>query len=605
MYYIGVDVGTGSVRAALVGTSAQVLAQATVPIKTWRFASDSRLYEQSGQQIWDAIAHCVRTVVQEANVAASDVHGIGFDATCSLVVVRKDGSPVCVTPSHLPQDDQCNIILWADHRAEAEAQLINQTGHKVLNYVGGTMSLEMETPKILWLKKHWPAALFDQCEFFDLPDYLTFRATQSRARSFCSLVCKCGFIPPGTDGSTIGWQSDFLDQIGLGSLGPSYDALGGIPGQTGMVLTAGMPVGAGLAEAAAHDLGLMPHTPVGSGVIDAYAGWVGTVAASSRSEAATSPTPRLADAATRLIAIAGTSTCYCIQSDKGIAVPGVWGPYKNAIFPGMWMNEGGQSSTGQLIDMILETHPAYAALQAEAQERHVSPFSLLEETLATLMTEQGLPCASPSSYAFLVRHMHMYPDFYGNRSPLADASLRGMMGGLTLDRSRADLARKYVLTLEAIALQTRQIIEAMNQRGHRIEAIYLSGGGQARNLIYAQLIADVCGVRVQMPRHASASVVVGAAILGRLAAAVTRDRAGETRANDAVLPSQAEAEACAPLYAHTLWDLMAQTTNSGDMIFPTEDRQTLALFQAKYRIFLESIDLQRRWAKDMDHIHAN
>ena len=173
------------------------------------------------------------------------------------------------------------MILWADHRAEDEARLINAVHHKVLEYVGGTMSLEMEMPKILWLQRHWPAPTFHDMEFFDLPDYLTFRATDSRARSNCSLVCKCGYIPPGTAGSDIGWQPDFLARIGLDSLGPGYEALGGIPGRGGLVLTAGMPVGAGLSERAASELGLLPHTPVASAVMDAYAGWVGTAAAPS------------------------------------------------------------------------------------------------------------------------------------------------------------------------------------------------------------------------------------------------------------------------------------------------------------------------------------
>lgn len=34
-----------------------------------------------------------------------------------------------------------NIILWADHRAEQEAKLINESGSMVLEYVGGTMSV--------------------------------------------------------------------------------------------------------------------------------------------------------------------------------------------------------------------------------------------------------------------------------------------------------------------------------------------------------------------------------------------------------------------------------------------------------------------------------
>lgn len=56
--------------------------------------------------------------------------------------------------------------------------------------------------------------------------------------------------------------------------------------------------------------------------------------------------------------ICGTSTCHMVVSEKPIFVPGVWGPYKNAMVPNMWLNEGGQSATGKLIDHIIDSHPA-------------------------------------------------------------------------------------------------------------------------------------------------------------------------------------------------------------------------------------------------------
>ena len=43
--------------------------------------------------------------------------------------------------------------MWMDHRAEDQANTINATEHEVLDYVGGKMSLEMEPPKLLWLKQ--------------------------------------------------------------------------------------------------------------------------------------------------------------------------------------------------------------------------------------------------------------------------------------------------------------------------------------------------------------------------------------------------------------------------------------------------------------------
>lgn len=46
--------------------------------------------------------------------------------------------------------------MWLDHRASEEVSAINDTNHPLLQFVGGKISIEMEMPKILWLKKVGP-----------------------------------------------------------------------------------------------------------------------------------------------------------------------------------------------------------------------------------------------------------------------------------------------------------------------------------------------------------------------------------------------------------------------------------------------------------------
>lgn len=52
-YYVGVDVGTGSCRAALVSSSGKVLKVDTHPIETYHPAKD--YYEQSSDNIWASV----------------------------------------------------------------------------------------------------------------------------------------------------------------------------------------------------------------------------------------------------------------------------------------------------------------------------------------------------------------------------------------------------------------------------------------------------------------------------------------------------------------------------------------------------------------------
>lgn len=141
-YYIGVDVGTGSARAALVQQDGTLVASSTHDTPTWRDEHDHRIFEQSTTATWAAICSVVREVVSGSKVHPSDVKGLGFDATCSLAVTDMMGNPICITSGeNLGLEGERNIILWADHRAEKEAELINSTGSRVLDYVGGAMSV--------------------------------------------------------------------------------------------------------------------------------------------------------------------------------------------------------------------------------------------------------------------------------------------------------------------------------------------------------------------------------------------------------------------------------------------------------------------------------
>jgi len=150
-YYLGIDVGTGSVRAGIFDVAGRMVAMGTREIEMWRPEGD--FVEQSSEDIWDACCAAVRAAVEQGEIKSEEVRGIGFDATCSLVVIDADDRPVTVSRSG---EDSRNVIVWMDHRGIAESKRINATGHSVLKYVGGVISPEMESPKLLWLKGNLP-----------------------------------------------------------------------------------------------------------------------------------------------------------------------------------------------------------------------------------------------------------------------------------------------------------------------------------------------------------------------------------------------------------------------------------------------------------------
>lgn len=488
-YYLGVDVGTGSARAGIFDLKGRMMGQASREIALFRPQAD--FVEQSSDNIWQAVCQAVRDVVNQSNINPVQIKGIGFDATCSLVVLDKEGKPLTVSPSGRSEQ---NIIVWMDHRAISQAERINATKHRVLDYVGGVISPEMQTPKLLWLKQHMPNSWQNIGHLFDLPDFLTWRATQDETRSLCSLACKWTYM-----GHENRWDESYFRQIGLEDL-LEHDAA-----KIGReVKTMGEPLGHGLTQRAASEMGLLPGTAVSVSIIDAHAGSLGTLGAAGASG-------EHADFDRRIALIGGTSTGHMAISKEPRFIKGVWGPYFSAILPDLWLNEGGQSATGALIDHMIQSHPCYATLRDQGKAQGKTIYEVLNDLLRKMAGE-------PEKIAFLTRDIHMLPYFHGNRSPRANPNLTGILTGLKLSRTPEDMALHYLATVQAIALGARHIIETMNQTGYSIDTIMASGGG-TKNPVFVQEHANATGCAMLLPEESEA-MLLGSAMMGTVAAGV-------------------------------------------------------------------------------------
>jgi len=483
-HFIGIDVGTGSARAGIFDKAGRMLATAKRDIALYRDGPD--IAEQSSADIWQAICASVREGMVEAGLSADDIASIGFDATCSLVVLGPGGKPLPVGPHG---DATRDIIVWMDHRALDQTERINATRHPVLAYVGGTISPEMETPKLLWLRENLPASYDAAWQFFDLPDFLTWRATGSLARSTCTVTCKWTYL--AHEGR---WDASYFRQIGLDDLADGNFVRIGTE-----IVPGGTALARGLTEQAAAELGLKPGTAVAAGLIDAHAGGVGSVGV--RSPHGT--------ALTRMAYVFGTSACTMASSAEPIFIPGIWGPYFSAMAPGLWLSEGGQSGAGAAIEQLIGFHPAAPEAQRLAEAEGVS----LPDWLAAQAARHA---ASPSQAARLAGEIVVVPDFLGNRSPHADPQARAVIAGLGMERDLDHLVALYVAGLTGIGYGLRQIIEASRAKGAVIEAIVLSGGA-GRHPLIRQLLADCCGLPLLAPDDVD-PVLLGSAILAATAA---------------------------------------------------------------------------------------
>ena len=505
-----IDVGTGSARAGLFDTRGTLLGRAEHPIAINRPQANHA--EHSSQDIWQAVCRALKAARAHAGVRAEAVTGISFDATCSLVALDGQAQPVTVSTTG---EDRWNTIVWLDHRALAEAQEITAGGHRVLDYVGGVMSPQMEIPKLVWLKRHLSSSWQKFAYLFDLADFLVWRAAGSNIRSQCTLTCKWTYLAHEDPG----WQPDFLAGVGLEDLA----ARAAMPPRAAPI---GHAAG-NLTPASADQLGLTTACIVAVGLIDAHAGALG-VLGQSLDEPATLDR--------HIAMIAGTSTCHMALATQPRAIGGVWGPYFGAVTPGLWLNEGGQSASGALLAHILDWHA----------QGHDSGDDAHEQVLARIDALRG-----QENIDDFAHDLHVLPDFHGNRSPLADPDALGAIFGLTLDASFDSLARLYYATAASIALGTRHILDAMNETGYRIEVLHLSGG-HTKNPLLLSLYADTTGCDVVLPEQED-GVLLGTAMVAALGAGLHPDlgSAGKamTRVGTTVSPNAARRPAHDRRYA--------------------------------------------------------
>lgn len=476
-----VDVGTASARAGILDRAGTLLGRAEHPIAMNQPQADHA--EHDSEQIWEAVCAAVRDALAQSGAAAADIAGLSFDATCSLVVRAADGSPLSVSASGEPRWD---TIVWLDHRALAEAEECTATGHRALDFIGGVMSPEMETPKLMWLRRHLPQCWDAAGHFFDLADYLTWKSTGKRDRSQCTLTCKWTYLAH----EETSWQRDFFQSVGI----PDMLERGRLPDKASPIAK---DLGTLLPEAA-EALGLTTACRVGVGLIDAHAGALGVLGAFAGN---------VAELDRHLALIAGTSSCLMALSSAPRPTRGVWGPYLGAVLPDIWLNEGGQSATGALLDHIIRWHGA-------AGEPNAATHQAITERIKELREAEGVDLAG---------RLHVLPDFHGNRSPLADPHAVGVVSGLTLDASFDSLCRLYWRTAVAIALGVRHILDALNDSGFAIDTLHVTGG-HTKNPILMELYADATGCTVIEPA-AEDAVLLGTGMVAAATAGFYPDLA--------------------------------------------------------------------------------
>ncbi|MCF2706074.1 xylulose kinase [Arcanobacterium haemolyticum] len=409
---LGIDVGTGGVRVALVTPDGKMEATASVTVET---ATPRPAWaEQNPEDWWNALKEALPQVLSQVDV--DRIVGMSVDGTsATLVACNKSGVPL--RPA----------LLWMDVRASREAEELTNTGDPALKYAGqNTVSAEWGVPKLMWLKRNEPEN-YEKAEVFaDCVDWMTYRLTGEWTMSICSATCKFFY-----DSNWSGWPTNLYSKAGIA------DSLGKLPPR---VLNMGEEAGK-LSARAAEELGLRPGISVAMGGIDAHVGAIGLGVVEPGS----------------LSLITGSSHVMLAQTDQAVYSKGIWGSYFDAIIPGQYTVEAGQISSGSVNSWWVKNY----TLKAHDEARETG------KPLYEILNARAKEIPIGSDGVIVLDH------FQGNRSPFSDPYSRGAITGLTLSHTEDHL---YRAILEGVCFGTRLIFDTFREKGINPTTVMVSGG---------------------------------------------------------------------------------------------------------------------------------
>lgn len=483
---IGVDFGTESGRVLLLDVrSGEELA--VVEVRYPHGVIDERLASfgeelppdtalQDPGDYLEVLYRGIPEALAAGNVAAGEVIGIGIDFTCCTVLpVTRDGTPLCQL-EQWRERPHAWVKLWKHHSAQPVADRLNavavERGESFLARYGGRLSSEWYFPKLIeiWLKDR---PVYDAMgAFVEATDWIVWQLTGTLVRASCSA----------------GYKACWSASDGLASHEYFEAAYPGFPDPSEKLGTTFAPPGqcAGtLAEEMATRLGLSTSVAVAVGNVDSFVSVPG----------AGVQRPGV------FLMVVGTSICDLVIDRHDARMTGITGVMEDGILPGFFGYEAGQAAVG---DMFAWFGGRLLGLKGGESETRASWHEEFERAAAGI---------APGASGLVALDW-----WNGNRTILGDADLSGVIAGLTLATTPAEI---YRALLESVAFGTRRIVENFIDHGVAIDEIVACGGIAERSALMMQLLADVTGLPVTIP-DSSQIPARGAALCGAIAAGAQR-----------------------------------------------------------------------------------
>jgi xylulokinase len=454
---LGIDIGTYESKGVLCTPEGQVVASAAIGHEL--SVPRPGWAEHDADNVWwhDFVVLC-RELLAAPHVEAAQVIGVGVSAIAPCVLpVDKYGQPL-----------RPGILYGVDTRATKEiAELEKEFGREtILAGSGVRLSSQAAGPKILWIRNNEPDVWANSAMFLTASGYLVFRLT---GENVIDIYTGSAYAPL-FDVRNASWNAELAGPI---------TPLERLPRLSWSVEVAGY-----VTPAAAKETGLTAGTPVITGTADAAA--EGLSAGLSQND--------------DLMLMYGSSMFF-IQKTGNLARSSVfWG--HAFLEPDTYVVTGGMSTSGSITRWFRDNFGASEVNTESSTGRNAY------EELAALAA--GSPVGA--------RGLILLPYFSGERSPINDPAARGMVIGLTLKHSRADL---YRAILEGVGYGIRHNIDVMREE-HIASGRILAVGGGTKNPLWLQIVSDIAGIDQYVPDQ-NYGAAFGDAFMAGIGIGVFRD----------------------------------------------------------------------------------
>ncbi len=423
--FIGVDVGTSETKAVLVDQGGRVLAGASAPNRL-RVPQPGWAEHDAETDWWSNLCTVVREVLAQSDVSPAAIEAIG----CSGIgpcVLAVDAEVRPLGPG---------ILYGIDTRAGAQIErLDDELGRAaILERTGNALTSQSAGPKVAWLRDERPEAFAAAAMFHTCQSFLVARLTGEHIMDRTTAAYWGPFYDIRTNAWIDEWVSGTVEPRRLPRLVWPTEVVGRVSAGAAQAsgLAAGMPVIAGAPDA--------PAEAVSAGVLGPG----------------------------DLMIMYGSSIFMIAVVGETIVDPRMWAaPY---VFEDTSIVAGGTSTAGTLTRWLIGLLSGVSDSAAIAD--HYGEFA-------------AWAAESPAG----ANGLELLPYLSGERTPLHDPDARGVIFGLSLRHTRADVARA---ALEGIAQGIRLNVEVMLEMGVPIERIRAVGGG-VRNDAWVQAVSDCLG----------------------------------------------------------------------------------------------------------------